>query len=209
MTPKKSCPDYWEKACNELIHRDRILKKIIPRFKSTYLVSCSNPFQTLARSIISQQISATTAQAIWSRIINAFSTFDPITVIKADHAILRKCGLPMRKIEYLSNLAKYFSSFSSSTISFSQMSDDRITKELMQIRGIGRWTVEMFLIFNLARPNILPLDDLGLLRAISLNYFSGEPVTRSEAREVAANWEPWCTVATWYLWRSINPISIE
>jgi DNA-3-methyladenine glycosylase II len=84
------------------------------------------------------------------------------------------------------------------------MEDEAVIAELTQIRGIGRWTAEMFLIFNLSRPDVLPLDDLGLIRAISVNYFSGEPVTRSEAREVAANWEPWRTVATWYMWRSLD-----
>lgn len=204
LIPEKNCPDYWKKACGELIKRDRILKKIIPRFESTYLISCSNPFQTLARSIIAQQISVNTANAIWSSVMETFSTFDPLSVIKSDHSLLKKCGLPSRKIEYLVHLAKYFYDQSTLIHSLSKMSDEKIVKELMKIRGIGRWTAEMFLIFNLTRPNILPLDDVGLLRAISLNYFSGEPVTRSEAREVAANWDPWCTVATWYLWRSLS-----
>ena len=86
---------------------------------------------------------------------------------------------------------------------------EAVIAELTQIRGIGRWTAEMFLIFNLSRPDVLPLDDLGLIRAISVNYFSGEPVTRSEAREVAANWEPWRTVATWYMWRSLDPLPVD
>lgn len=197
-------PSYWQKACNELIQRDRILKKIIPRFASVSLISCTNPFHTLARSIVSQQISINAANTIWARLMSHFSTFDPLTIIQTDHASLKSCGLPMRKIEYLIDLAKYFYDRSSIVPDLSNMSDERIIKELMKIRGIGRWTAEMFLIFNLTRPNILPLDDIGLLKAISLNYFSGEPVTRSEAREVAANWDPWCTVATWYLWRSLN-----
>jgi DNA-3-methyladenine glycosylase II len=89
------------------------------------------------------------------------------------------------------------------------MEDEAVIAELIQIRGIGRWTAEMFLIFNMLRPNILPLDDLGLVKGISVNYFSGEPVSRSDAREVAANWEPWRTVATWYMWRSLDPIPVE
>ncbi len=92
---------------------------------------------------------------------------------------------------------------------WSSMDDEDVIAELIQIRGIGRWTAEMFLIFNLLRPNILPLDDVGLLRGISMNYFSGEPVSRSDAREVSANWEPWRTVATWYLWRSLDPAPVE
>ena len=89
------------------------------------------------------------------------------------------------------------------------MEDEAVIAELIQIRGIGRWTAEMFLIFNMLRPDILPLDDLGLVKGISINYFSGEPVSRSDAREVAANWEPWRTVATWYMWRSLDPIPVE
>jgi DNA-3-methyladenine glycosylase II len=89
------------------------------------------------------------------------------------------------------------------------MDDEAIITELTDIRGIGRWTAEMFLIFNLMRPNVFPLDDLGLLKGISVHYFSGEPVSRSDAREVAANWEPWRTVATWYMWRSLDPIPVE
>ena len=89
------------------------------------------------------------------------------------------------------------------------MEDEAVIAELIQIRGIGRWTAEMFLIFNMLRPDILPLDDLGLVKGISMNYFSGEPVSRSDAREVAANWEPWRTVATWYMWRSLDPIPVE
>jgi DNA-3-methyladenine glycosylase II len=101
-------------------------------------------------------------------------------------------------------LAEHFKARRVHADKWTEMDDEEVISELVQIRGIGRWTAEMFLIFNLLRPNILPLDDLGLLKGISMNYFSGEPVTRSDAREVAANWEPWRTVATWYLWRSLD-----
>ena len=89
------------------------------------------------------------------------------------------------------------------------MDDELIIQELVEIRGIGRWTAEMFLMFCLLRPNVLPLDDVGLLRGISLNYFSGEPVSRSEAREVGDAWAPFRSVATWYLWRSLDPVPTE
>jgi DNA-3-methyladenine glycosylase II len=88
------------------------------------------------------------------------------------------------------------------------MEDDAIIEELVAIRGIGRWTAEMFLIFYLMRPNVLPLDDVGLINGISRNYFSGEPVSRSDAREVAQAWQPYCTVATWYIWRSLDPVPV-
>ena len=107
------------------------------------------------------------------------------------------------------DLAAHFRDGSVHAKDWSSMEDEDVIAELIQSRGIGRWTAEMFLIFNLLRPNILPLDDVGLLRGISVNYFSGEPVSRSDAREVSANWEPWRTVATWYLWRSLDPVPVE
>ena len=88
------------------------------------------------------------------------------------------------------------------------MSDDEIVAELVAIRGVGRWTAEMFLIFHLMRPNVLPLDDVGLINGIRTNYFSGDVVSRSDAREVAAAWEPYCSVATWYIWRSLDPLPV-
>jgi DNA-3-methyladenine glycosylase II len=112
--------------------------------------------------------------------------------------------LSKRKAEYVIDLAEHFKAKRVHADKWTEMDDEEVISELIQIRGIGRWTAEMFLIFNLLRPNILPLDDLGLLKGISVNYFSGEPVSRSDAREVAANWEPWRTVATWYLWRSLD-----
>jgi DNA-3-methyladenine glycosylase II len=109
----------------------------------------------------------------------------------------------------LVDLALNFHGKNVSVKEWQHMDDEAIIAELIAIRGIGRWTAEMFLIFNMLRPDILPLDDLGLVKGISMNYFSGEPVSRSDAREVAANWEPWRTVATWYMWRSLDPIPVE
>jgi DNA-3-methyladenine glycosylase II len=117
------------------------------------------------------------------------------------------CGLSKRKAEYILDLAAHFVSGALHVDAWASMDDEAVIAELTQIRGISRWTAEMFLVFNLMRPDVLPLDDPGLIQAISLNYFSGEPVTRSEAREVAANWEPWRTVATWYMWRSLDNLS--
>ena len=122
---------------------------------------------------------------------------------------LRDCGLSGRKAEYLRDLAARFASGEIDPARWVGQSDDEVIAELTRVRGVGRWTAEMFLIFNLHRPNILPLDDLGLLKAISRNYFSGEPVSRSDVREVAANWEPWRTVATWYMWRCLDPLPVE
>ncbi|KVH44230.1 DNA-3-methyladenine glycosylase family protein [Burkholderia diffusa] len=197
-------PAYWDKACADLVKRDRILKKLIPKFGPAHLVKRGDPFVTLARSVVGQQISVPSAQALWARIEDACPRLAPQPVIRLGADKLIACGLSKRKTEYILDLAQHFVSGALHVDKWTSMDDEDVIAELTQIRGISRWTAEMFLIFNLSRPDVLPLDDPGLIRAISVNYFSGEPVTRSEAREVAANWEPWRTVATWYMWRSLD-----
>ncbi len=207
--PEFARPHYWAKACADLVKRDRILKKLIPEFGPVALMTRGDPFVTLARSIVGQQISVHAAQAVWVRIQTACPKLTPAQFIKVGHDKLITSGLSKRKSEYILDLAQHFVSGALHVDTWATMDDEAVIAELTQIRGIGRWTAEMFLIFNLLRPDVLPLDDVGLIRAISVNYFSGEPVTRSEAREVAANWEPWRTVATWYMWRSLDPLPVE
>jgi DNA-3-methyladenine glycosylase II len=206
--PKIFRPPYWEDAKSELMKRDRILRKLIPQFGDMHLVSRGEAFTTLARSIVGQQISVKAAESIWQRFLSMCPKCTPAQVLRAGERI-GECGLSKRKTEYIIDLAEHFKSKLVHVEQWAEMEDEDIIAELVEIRGIGRWTAEMFLIFNLMRPNILPLDDLGLLKGISINYFSGEPVSRSDAREVAANWAPWCTVATWYLWRSLDPVPVE
>ncbi|WP_197387653.1 DNA-3-methyladenine glycosylase family protein [Ralstonia pseudosolanacearum] len=197
-------PAYWQEACADLMKRDRILRKIIPAFGPAHLASRGDPFVTLARSVVGQQISVKAAQSVWERLVEACPKLVPAQFLRAGHEKLAGCGLSKRKAEYILDLAEHFRNGTVHVAKWAEMEDEDVIAELTQIRGIGRWTAEMFLMFNLLRPNVLPLDDIGLINAISQNYFSGEPVTRSEAREVAANWEPWRTVATWYMWRSLD-----
>ena len=203
-------PSYWEEACAELMKQDRILRKLIPKYDDGILGSRGDAFTTLARSIVGQQISVAAAQSVWNRTLETLGNeVTPKRVLDTKHDALRASGLSTRKVEYIRDLADHFYHGRLQTERWPKMDDEELIKELSSIRGIGRWTAEMFLIFNMVRPNILPLDDVGLIKAISLNYFSGEPVSRHEAREVAANWAPWRTVATWYMWRSIDPIPVE
>jgi DNA-3-methyladenine glycosylase II len=203
-------PEYWEQACRELMKQDRILKKLIPKYGSGFLVTRGDAFTTLARAIVGQQISVAAAQAVWDRVVIASKKkVNPKNILLLSVEELRAAGLSGRKVEYIKDLADHFDSGRLHANQWKDMDDESVIKELSSIRGIGRWTAEMFLIFNMVRPDILPLDDVGLIKAISLNYFSGEPVSRHEAREVAANWAPWRTVATWYMWRSIDPIPVE
>jgi DNA-3-methyladenine glycosylase II len=201
-------PSYWDDAKSELMKRDRIMRKLIPQCVDMQLTERKEPFTTLARSIVGQQISVKAADAIWLRFLELCPKCTPAQVIKVGVA-LAECGLSKRKAEYILDLADHFKSKRLHVEEWSAMDDEAVIAELIQIRGIARWTAEMFLIFNLHRPNILPLDDLGLLKGISFNYFSGEPVSRSDAREVSANWEPWRSVATWYLWRSLDPMPVQ
>jgi len=197
-------PEYWQEACADLMKRDRILRKIIPAYGPAHLASRGDPFVTLARSIVGQQISVKAAQSVWERVVATCPKLVPAQFLRAGQEKLAGCGLSKRKAEYILDLADHFRNGTLHVAKWAEMDDEDVIAELTQIRGIGRWTAEMFLMFNLMRPNVLPLDDIGLINAISQNYFSGEPVTRSEAREVAANWEPWRTVATWYMWRSLD-----
>jgi DNA-3-methyladenine glycosylase II len=202
-------PDYWEQACNELMKHDRILKKMIPKQGPQFLMIRGDAFTTLARSIVGQQISVAAAQTVWKKLLLALDhKVNPKNILTLPVEELRAAGLSGRKTEYIRDLADHFIMGRLLAKQWQGMEDEDIIKELTAIRGIGRWTAEMFLIFNLVRPNILPLDDIGLMRAISVNYFSGEPVSRHEIREVAANWAPWRTVATWYMWRSLDPIPV-
>ena len=210
LIQEELAPEYWELACRELMKQDRILKKLIPKYGSGFLVTRGDAFNTLARSIVGQQISVAAAQSVWNRVLTASKKkVNPKNILALSVEQLRAAGLSGRKVEYIRDLADHFDSGRLHASQWKDMDDESVIKELTDIRGIGRWTAEMFLIFNLVRPNILPVDDAGLIRAISLNYFSGEPVSRHEAREVAANWAPWRTVATWYMWRSIDPIPVE
>ncbi|TFZ09041.1 DNA-3-methyladenine glycosylase 2 family protein [Ramlibacter humi] len=185
------------------------MKRIIPQFGDACLQSRGDPFTTLARSIVGQQISVKAAQSVWDKFAKLPRRMTPDNVLRLKVDDMQAAGLSARKIEYLVDLALHFDSGAIDVEAWKAMSDEDIIAELVGIRGIGRWTAEMFLIFHLMRPNVLPLDDIGLINGISRNYFSGDPVSRSDAREVAQAWEPFCSVATWYIWRSLDPLPVD
>jgi DNA-3-methyladenine glycosylase II len=206
-------PAYWDEACRHLSKRDRVMRKLIPQLGEGRLQSRGDAFTTLARSIVGQQISVKAAQSVWDRFAAltpcAPNRIHPSTVLALNASDMRSAGLSARKIEYLVDLAAHFDSGAVHVPLWQRMDDEAIIEELVAIRGIGRWTAEMFLIFHLMRPNVLPLDDLGLIKGISVNYFSGEPVSRAEAREVGDAWAPFRSVATWYIWRSLDPLPVD
>lgn len=206
--PEVLVPAYWDDACRHLTRKDRVLKKLIPQHAGASLESHGDAFITLARSIVGQQISVKAAQSVWDRFAKLNRRITPNTVLKLKVDDMRAAGLSARKVEYLVDLALHFANKQVHVKEWVDMDDEAIIAELMAIRGIGRWTAEMFLMFHLMRPNVLPLDDIGLQKGISMRYFSGEPVSRSDIREVAAAWDPFCSVATWYIWRSLDPVPV-
>jgi DNA-3-methyladenine glycosylase II len=202
-------PAYWEEACRHLAKKDRVMKRLIPKFGDACLQSHGDAFTTLARSIVGQQISVKAAQTVWERFEKLPRKLTAANVLKLKVDDMRAAGLSARKVEYLVDLALHFDSGAVHVKSWEGMDDEAIIAELVAIRGIGRWTAEMFLIFHLMRPDVLPLDDIGLISGISHNYFSGDPVSRSDAREVADAWAPYRSVATWYIWRSLDPLPVS
>lgn len=202
-------PDYWQQASAELAQGDPVMAGLVERFASASLVSRGDPFVTLARSIVGQQISVKAADSVWSRVIAAMPVMSPASVLATSTDSLRACGLSARKAEYLGDLARHFSSGEIHLERWSSMSDAEIIGELTAVRGIGVWTAEMFLIFNQLRPDVFPLDDIGLQKAVALHYFAGQRPPRGALAGHGERWRPWRSVATWYLWRSLDPLPVE
>ena len=200
-----AAPDYWTAACDHLMKKDRVMRRLVPKFSGAAIETRGEPFVTLARSVVGQQISVKAAQSVWDRFSALMKTVNPRAVSKLTVEDMRAAGLSGRKVEYIKDLADYFQTGKVSVKQWDAMEDEAIIAELIAIRGIGRWTAEMFLMFYLRRPDVLPLDDVGLLNGISKLYFSDEPVSRSEVRDLARAWEPYRSVATWYIWRSLDP----
>ncbi len=207
--PTPVTPTYWVDACKHLVKKDRVMRKLIPKFGDTCLQTRGDAFVTLARSIVGQQIAVASAQKVWDRFALLPPKITPANVLRLKVDDMRAAGLSVRKVEYLVDLALHFDNGALHVDNWANMQDEEIIEELVAIRGIGRWTAQMFLIFHMLRPNVLPLDDPGLIAGISQSYFSGDVVSRSDAREVAVAWAPYCSVATWYIWRSLDPVPVE
>lgn len=202
-------PAYWEEACKHLVKKDRVMRRLIPELGNVSLTLRGDAFTTLARSIVGQQVSVASAQRVWEKFALLPPEMSPGNVLRLKVDDMRATGLSTRKVEYLVDLALHFDSGRLHFKEWDAMDDDAIVTELVAIRGISRWTADMFLLFHLGRPNVLALDDPTLLQGISNQYFSGEPVSRSDAREVAEAWKPWCSVASWYIWRSLAPMPVQ
>ena len=201
-------PEYWDRAKRALIRRDPVMARIIRSHPRIHLEPRGDPFHTLSRAIVGQQISVKAAQSVWNKFAAHVSVVHPEHVLKAKTKDIRACGLSGRKCEYISDLARRFADGHVHVHRWPDMSDDDVVADLIQVRGIGRWTAEMFLMFNLLRPDVFPLDDLGLRKGIQLAYFK-RPVSLKTMRKLGESWRPWRSAATWYLWRSLDPLPVE
>ena len=202
-------PDYWDRAKRALAKKDPVMARIMREHPKVFLAKRGEPFFTLARAICGQQISVKAAQSVWDRMCACVGDITPQNVLLRKRPELRACGLSDRKVEYIADLAQHFADGRIHVHKWPDMTDEDIITELVAVRGIGRWTAEMFLMFNLLRPDVFPLDDLGLQKGIRLAYFKGRKVSVRTMRRVGDQWRPWRSVATWYLWRSLDPVPVE
>ena len=196
----------WEVASKELSRKDPVIMKIIKLYSGDKMQLKNNAFLTLVRSVVGQQISVKAADSVWRKLEELCrDSIEPERIKSYSEGELRSAGLSRSKANYIQNIAKS----DILEVNWDNLDDEDAIDLLCKIKGIGRWTAEMFLIFHLARPNILPLGDIGLIKAIELNYNNGEKMTKEELETYGQKWSPWCTVATWYLWRSLDPIPVN
>jgi len=202
-------PEYWDRAKRTLARRDPVLGAIMRAHPKVFMARRGEPFLTLARAICGQQISVKAAQSVWERVCICVGTVAPATVLARKRPLLRACGLSDRKVEYIADLAQHFADGKIHVHRWPEMSDEEIIAELTEVRGIGRWTAEMFLMFNLLRPDVFPLGDLGLQKALQVSYHAGRKISLKTMKTRGETWRPWRSVATWYLWRSLDPVPVE
>ena len=202
-------PPYWMQATRELAAADVVLRKLIAEYEGLIVGMRGDAFSTLARAIVGQQLSVKAAQSVWNRLNNVLSPRTPRALLALSDEQLRACGLSRAKAVYLKDLAQHFATGALNIDAWPVLDDESVIAQLVEVKGIGRWTAEMFLIFYMNRPDVLPLDDIGLQRAVRLHYNRGRALSPARMRRIGAKWAPWRSVATWYLWRSLDPPPVE
>ena len=206
----KRAPVYWKRAKRILSQRDKVLKKIIKKYKKGFLASRNKPFFSLCRTIVGQQISTKAADSIWLKFEKKCNkSITPPKVLKLSSRSLKKVGLSRQKIRYLKNIGKNFKNKSFNVKELRKMTDEEAINYITKLKGLGVWSAEMFLMFNLNRPDIFPIKDIGLLRAISKNYKTTYPPSKRFLDKISKKHSGYRTVFTWYMWRSIDPVDVE
>ena len=203
-------PKYWNKAKKILSKRDPILKKIIKKLNKGYLTSKDDPFFSLCRTIVGQQISIKAADSIWLKFeIKCRKKIIPSRVLKLSSTGLKSAGLSRQKITYLKNIARNFKDKSFNIKDLKKMNNDSAIQYITKLKGLGVWSAQMFLMFNLNRQDIFPTKDIGLLRAISQNYRTSYPPSKRFLNKISKLHSGYRTVFTWYMWKSIDPVDVE
>ena len=207
MTLLGDRPEYWETAKKELSENDIILSRIINKFDDLELISRGDIFFTLIRSIIGQQISVKAASTVWSRFTGKVGEITPKNILSVDFEDLRSCGLTQKKTEYVIGISESWHEYS--LFDWNKMDDEEVIEKLIKLRGVGKWTAEMILIFTLLRPDVFPIGDIGMIRGIEKSYNSGVRMSNEELYALSEKWKPWRTVACCYMWRTVDPEPVE
>lgn len=204
-------PQYWDEATAALSQRCPVMAGLIARYQGEGLRSRGNGYETLLRSVVGQQISTKAADSVWAKLEAAFAPITPKKILTASEEKLRGCGLSGQKVNYLRNVSQFFFDRGVDDDYWAARSDAEVMDELIAIKGIGSWTVEMFLIFYLNRPDIFPVKDLAILKAVDMHYYpkARKRKTPAQYQRLAKKWAPYRTVASWYLWRALDPIAVE
>ena len=196
----------WDNAVTDLSKNDNIIAKIIADYPKERMEMKNDTLHTLVRSVVGQQISVRAADAIWNRLDEACNnSITENNLLQLSINDMRKTGLSKTKSNYIINIVNA----NLSELDWEHMNDEEVSDKLCKIKGIGPWTADMFLIFRLGRTNILPLGDIGLVNAINLHYNNREKLSKEELMEFKGKWNPWCSIATWYMWRSLDPVPVE
>ena len=202
-------PKYWNKGKIYLSNKDIVLKKLIQTYRNEYLNLNSNYFHSLINSIIGQQISVSAADSMKTKFFKLKRNITPQTVSKLSTTDLRKCGLSRQKILYIRNISKFFLQNKNFIKNINKSSEEEIYNHLIEIKGVGNWTIHMFLMFSYGSSNIFPTGDLGFLKAISKLYKVKLPISERKLKLLYKKWSPYSSQATWYLWRSLDPIPVN
>ena len=206
----KRPPTYWQKAKKKLSRKDFVLRKIIKKYNKGFLTTKNNPFFSLCRTIVGQQISTKAADSIWAKFEKKCKkNIKPEIILKMSTQSLKSSGLSRQKVSYLKNISKAFISKSFDVAKLKEMNDNDAINYITKLKGLGVWSAEMFLMFNLNRPNIFPVKDIGLLRAISKNYKTSYPPSKIFLNKISKLHNGYRSVFTWYMWRSIDPTDVE
>ncbi len=203
-------PAYWQDACGFLIQQSPVWANLVRQYPERALRSRGAPYETLLRSLVGQQISVKAAEAVWSRVVNALDGRIESAVLLhlSDHA-LRETGLSRQKVLYAKALSEFDQQQQLKQDVLAELDDEACLRHLCQVKGIGPWTAQMFLMFCLRRPDIWPVDDIGVQKGISRQFFADQPIGPKEALQFGEKLKPWRTVAAWYLWRSLDPAVVD